>query len=302
MPEPRSDVVAYHAGSLNSTMSELGPAFTRATGFTVQNIGGPSVGLADQIAAGEIQADIFMSADAEVNDQVLMGNAANSRVTWYFLMARQRMVLLYSRASRFASELLSAPWYEVVQRPGFVLQRSDPRNDPGGYRAVFVFQLAERHYGVPGLAARVFGPPGPDNEAQIATRATIDGLRNGQVDGFVGYVTSARDWGLPYLTLPDEVDQSNPELADFYVSAAYTNPRGQVFHGSPLVYSVAIPAGPGNAETAEAFVRYLVTEPGQAILERHGFGRVEALVGGDRKAVPASLHDVVQGTYAPPRP
>jgi molybdate/tungstate transport system substrate-binding protein len=304
MSELIADVVAYHAGSLTRAANDLGAAFTAATGFSFHHVGGPSVTLAEQIASGEIHADVFMSADAEVNDEVLMGAVPANKVRWYFLMARQRMVLMYSPISRFVSELEAAAagraqWYEVLQHPGFVLQRSDPRNDPGGYRGVFVIQLAERHYAQPGLAASIFGPAGPNNENQIATRTTIEGLRGGGVDGLIGYLTGAIGLGLPYITLPDEVDQGNPALADFYASAAYTTPHGQQFHGTPLAYSVSIPVGSHNQSAAEAFVRHLVTEPGQAILERHGFGRVQVLVGGDRTSVPYALQELIQGTYTP---
>jgi ABC-type molybdate transport system substrate-binding protein len=164
---------------------------------------------------------------------------------------------------------------------------------------VFVFQLAERHYAQPGLAASIFGPGGPNNEEQIATRQTIDGLRTGAVDGLIGYVTGAIGWGLPHISFPDEIDQGNPALADFYASAKYTTPHGQQFHGTPLVYSVTIPEGASNQPAAEAFVRHMVTEPGQAILERHGFGRVEVLVGGDGASVPRALRDLIRGIYSP---
>jgi ABC-type molybdate transport system substrate-binding protein len=70
---PRTEVVVYHAGSLNAVISDdIGPGFITATGFPLRNIGGPSVELANQIRSEQIQPDVFMSADAEVN-QVLMG-------------------------------------------------------------------------------------------------------------------------------------------------------------------------------------------------------------------------------------
>jgi molybdate/tungstate transport system substrate-binding protein len=81
---------------------------------------------------------------------------------------------------------------------------------------VFVFQLAERHYAQPGLVAQIFGPAGPNNEDQIATRTTIERLRSGGVDGMIGYLTGAIGLGLPYIALPDEVDQGNPALAELY--------------------------------------------------------------------------------------
>jgi ABC-type molybdate transport system substrate-binding protein len=75
MTEPIADVVAYHAGSLSGAVNDVGVAFTAATGFSFRHVGGPSVTLAEQIASGGIHADVFMSADAEVNDEVLLGDA-----------------------------------------------------------------------------------------------------------------------------------------------------------------------------------------------------------------------------------
>ena len=99
-----------------------------------------------------------------------MGDADGS-VRWQLIFCRQRMALVYSPNSRFRADLDAVaagrlPWYEVIQRPGFVLKRGDPRNDPGGYRGVLVFRLAELHEGIDGLADRIM--QGDDNEAQIA--------------------------------------------------------------------------------------------------------------------------------------
>src|SRR5215216_5498221 len=117
-------VRVYHAGSLNAVLGQdIGPAFTAATGLRVESRGGASVDLANAIRSGEIEADIFMSADAEVNDEVLMGPANGDLVRWYAVMCRQRMVLAYSPASRFAADFEAAAsgakaWYEVLQAPG----------------------------------------------------------------------------------------------------------------------------------------------------------------------------------------
>ena len=35
------------------------------------------------------------------------------------------------------------PWYDLMQRPGLVLKRPNPTIDSGGYRAIFVFDLAD---------------------------------------------------------------------------------------------------------------------------------------------------------------
>jgi len=88
-----------------------------------------------------------MSADADVND-TLMGPSNGDHVSWYALIARQRMVLLYSPTSRFASAFAAVATGgqgldAVLNSPGLRLVRDDPTNDPAGYRALFVFELAE---------------------------------------------------------------------------------------------------------------------------------------------------------------
>jgi molybdate/tungstate transport system substrate-binding protein len=258
------------------------------------------VGLANRIRAGEITPDVYMSADAEVND-ILMGPEHGDLVRWYLIMARTRMVIAYSPLSRFQADLDAAaagqrPWYEVLQTPGLVFKRNDPRVDPGGYRAVFLFQLAERYYGIPGLAERLL--QGDDNEAQIFDgnyRLVLDGA----VDAVVTYVTTPLDLGLPYIQLPDEVDQSNLTMAALYATATYTNPQGQRFHGTPSAYSVTIPHNAANSRGAEAFVQFLLSDAGRAPLATRGFLPAEVLVGGDEAAVPSSLRGLIQGRYAP---
>src|SRR6476646_3831305 len=149
-------ITIAHAGSLTSVLTrDLGPAFTKQTGYSWTNIAGPAVGLANQIRSGAITPDVYLSADAEVN-QFLIGPQHDDRVRWFSVLTGTRMVLAYSPKSRFKTDLDAAAagqaqWFDVLQSPDFVFRRSDPRNDPGGYRTVFVVQLAERLYGRTGL-------------------------------------------------------------------------------------------------------------------------------------------------------
>jgi molybdate/tungstate transport system substrate-binding protein len=152
-------LIAY-AGSLISLLqSDLVPGFTASSTYTLTCQAGPAVGLANQILNHELAPDVYMSADAETN-RLLMGPAGGDKVRWFIGFARSRMVLAYSPQSRFKPNFEAAAagqklWYEVLQLPGLVLKRSDPRVDPGGYRSIFVMQLAERHYGQPGLKDRI---------------------------------------------------------------------------------------------------------------------------------------------------
>jgi len=296
MPET---ITIAHAGSLSNVLTrDLGPAFTRLTGYTWTNIAGPAVGLANQIRSGAIAPDIYLSADAEVN-QVLIGSQNGDKVRWFAVMAGTRMVLAYSPKSRYKADLDAAAagqthWFEVLQSPGFVFRRSDPRTDPGGYRTVFVFQLAERFYGHTGLREQILR--GDDNEEQMFT-SSVKSLVDGSVDAAMFYVTIAHDLGLPFIQLPDAIDLSNPALAAQYRTARYTNPLGQTFYGTPAVYSLAIPTATQNPAGATAFAAFALSDAGRTIFKNHGFLEADTRFGGDCEAVPETLRPLIQGTY-----
>jgi molybdate/tungstate transport system substrate-binding protein len=207
------------------------------------------------------------------------------------------MVLAYSPKSRFVVDLDAAgtvAWVEVLQRPGFALWRSDPRTDPGGYRAIFVCQLAEGVYGQPGLAERLLGSD--HNAAQIG-QGMPAGLASGELDAMLIYGTIAQQLGLPFIQLPEEIDLSNPALAERYRTARYTNPLGQTFFGTPAVYSITILNNAPHPAAAEAFVATVLSDAGRTALAHHGFLPVSVRVGGAAAAVPSGLQPLIQGVY-----
>src|SRR6266566_3537799 len=194
------------AGTMEQVISrQIGPAFTAATGYNLDVTRAPSVALANRIAVGELKPDVYISSDANVMELV-MGPAINDRAHWYLPILRSRTVILHSPQSRFNSdfELVregKLPWYEVMQRPGLVLKRPNPVVDSGGYRAIFVFDLAERHYKIPDLKRKVIGTD--NNESQYWDRFEYYPLmRAGQIDAFVTFITNATLNGLPYIDLP----------------------------------------------------------------------------------------------------
>ena len=296
-------ITIAHAGSLIQVLTQdLGPAFTKQTSYTWTSIAGPAVGLANQIRSGALTPDVYLSADAEVN-QVLIGPQHGDLVRWFAVLTGTRMVLAYSPNSRFKADLDAAAagqaqWIDVLQSPNFVFRRSDPRNNPGGYRTVFVFQLAERFYRRVGLSAQILHSH--DNEGQIGSMGTIQGLANGTVDAIMMYVTSALDFGLPYIQLPDAIDLSNPAFAADYRTARYTNPLGQTFYGTPVVYSITIPTAAQNPTGAAAFAAFALSDVGRTIFQNNGFLAADALFGGDIDAVPESLRHRFRGTYTSP--
>jgi molybdate/tungstate transport system substrate-binding protein len=292
------------AGTMEQVISrQIAPTFTATAEYSLDITRQSSVLLANRIASGELKPDVYISSDANVM-QLVMGPANNDRARWYLPILRSRTVIMHGTQSRFNNDIEAVragklPWNELMQRPGLVLKRPNPTIDSGGYRAIFVFDLAERLYALPGLKQRVLG--NDNNESQYFDRTKdFPLIRDGSIDVFVTYITNPLVEGLPFLDLPEEIDQSNPSMQDSYATASYTNPRGQTFHGTYAAYAVTVPVAAANPTAAEAFVRLLLSEKGMTMFERAGFYRFKELrIVGDESAVPQSIRSLIKVSVCP---
>ena len=114
------------------------------------------------------------------------------------------------------------------------------------------------------------------------------------------YITNPLVEGLPFFDLPEEIDQSNPSMQDWYATASYTNPRGQTFRGTYAAYAVTIPVGAANPTPAEAFVRLLLSKREMTMFERAGFYRFkEFRVAGNESAVPQAILSLIKAQCRP---
>ena len=302
-PKPGGTVSVLYAGSLGAVMEKgLAPAAERTTGYGIQGEGHGSVAAARMIRDRLRTPDVFLSADPAVNVAILMGPQNRNIVEWYLTFAAAEMVLGYNPKSRFKDDFEQARegkllWYEVLAKPGVKLGRTDPNLDPKGYRALFMFELAERYYRKPGLTA-LLGPP--TNPAQIFPEPELlIRLESGQLDAAVFYRHEVVAHTLPFIALPDEVNQGNPRLAGLYAERSYTVDRGVTVKGVPILFTLAIPNTVRNAAGALAFVRFVLSPSGKAMLEQQGFRSTPVLVGGDPTTLPIELRSVVEGSYRP---
>ena len=138
--------------------------------------------------------DVIALADEDVFPKVLMP----AHATWYVRFAENRIILAYTDRSRFAAEIDSTNWWQVLQRPGLEIGRSNPDLDPAGYRTLMVFQLAERHYGSPGLAAALERAANPRNmrPKEIELVALLE---SGDLDYAWFYESMARASGVKHV-------------------------------------------------------------------------------------------------------
>ena len=127
-----ADLNVLYAGSLVNLMENgIGPAFTKATGDNVRGFAGGSGGLANQIKGKLRHADVFVSASPTVNT-TLMGADNGDWVSWYLNFAQSPVVIGYNPSSRFAADLKTKPWYEVLREPGISIGRHRRQARPQG--------------------------------------------------------------------------------------------------------------------------------------------------------------------------
>ena len=269
--------VAY-AGSMGVVMDRhLGPAFAQAEGVDYQGIGQGAYGLARLLAARALRADVFVSITPGPVAVLQQAGLVDRMVP----IASTQMVITYSPRSRFAPALRAAaqgrrPWWQVLETPGLRFGRTDPAVDPQGQNIVFTLLLAERYYRQPELVRRILG--GVRNPAQIFTEPSLlSRLQAGQLDAASGYRSAAISHQLPYITLPDAINLSDPaRLTDASRPVQFTlrlpNGKSASLHPQPLVFYAAVLKNAAQPKLAQAFVDYLRGAQGQALLRAQGYG------------------------------
>ncbi len=286
-----ADVVVAYAGSLVTLMERsLGPAFSAASGDAFEGRAKGSTALANLIAGGLLSPDVFVSADAASAKSLLGG--AKPAARWYATWASTRVEIAYSPKSTFAADFDAAAkgklaWYELLQRPGVRIARTDPAQDPKGYRVLLVMQLAERYYNVPNLSRTILGDP-ENPEQVLPEESALARLDAGEIDGLWAYSTESVGRGLPAIALPPEIDLGDPARAAIYATASVTV-GGRTHAGSPSVYAFTIPTAAPNPAGAVAFGRYLLSDAGRELERKAGLTPLVPAFAGDPAAVPAEL-------------
>jgi len=272
--DPRGPLVVYNAGSLAKPFSELLKAFrARHPGIVPAQENSGSLEAARKLTELGKIPDVIGVADYGVIARLLVPQHA----TWYATFARNAMVLIHTDASIGAKEINGRNWWQILLRPGVRAGHSDPALDPNGYRTLMVFQLAEKFYHQPGLAARLERAfPAKYIRPKEADLTAL--VEAGELDYSWSYASIAKTSGLPYVALPPEVNLSDLGLASWYAQASVRVPgpnRGKAdsvgFRGEPIVYALTIPTAAPHPETAQAFVRFVFSPEGRSIIRASGF-------------------------------
>jgi molybdate/tungstate transport system substrate-binding protein len=143
--------------------------------------------------------------------------------------------------------------------------------------------------------------PSPDGKKLIITKTgpeIIPLLNAGTVDYAFEYSSVAIQSGLPYVTLPPEIDLSDATMMARYQNAQVIRPSGSTVVtevGTPIIYGVTIPSNTQNAADGADFINLLLSKDGQTVLNADGQTPiVPAKASGT--SIPASIQPNVKTT------
>ncbi len=293
----QGDVFVMYAGSLVKIFEDaIGPAFENETGYTYVGEGKGSVQVANLIIDGFRTPDIFVSAGT-IPIMKLMNNTP-ALAEWLLEFGSAEMVISYSQNGQYYNDLEKAgkgeiPWYDIISKEGFKFGRTDPELDPKGYYAIITAKLANIYYNDSSIKERILGED--NNPKQIFPEEILKTvLESGQLDAVVAYKHEAVSRGLPYITLPKEINLSDPAFSDFYKKATYTPESDQkIINGEPIYFSITIPQTVKNLEGAISFVNFMISKNGSQILENQGLIPVNTISEGDTDKIPLSIKDTI---------
>ena len=218
---------------------------------------------------------------------------------WTIQWSANRLVLAHKPDSRYADEISSQNWYEVVSRPDVLFGLSDPRFDAAGYRTLMIGQLAEGYYDDPTIFEKLFlgqfkkpitvQKEGGEQVIQVpellqttdtahiimrgGSVALLALLESGDIDYAVEYESVARQHDLEYIELPPELNLGDPGLAEYYATVRvdldfqrFSSVKPS-FPGDTITYGLTIPSNAPHPAEAEDFVAFLLGPEGHAIME-----------------------------------
>ena len=260
----------FHAGSLAVPFAQVSEEFNKLyPEIEILLEGAGSKTTIRKVTELGRECGVIGASDYTIIPELMFPDYAD----WYITFACNRMVIAYTDSSQFADEIDKDNWYEILQHDGVKYGRADPDQDPCGYRALLVWQLAEDFYHVPGLYGRLYGADGdimrPKSEDLIAL------LESGDLDYAFEYSSVATQHKLNFVDLPLQIDLSSEQFRDYYAKAEVKvagEKPGEflTMKGEPIVYGVTTPKNFPRQEIAVAWIDFLLSPQGRAIMEASG--------------------------------
>ena len=121
----------FHAGSLTMPFAQVSDAFNELyPDVEILAEGAGSATTIRKVTELHKECGVVGSADYTLIPELMFPDYTD----WYLIFASNQMCIVYTDQSEFAGEINSDNWYAILARDGVTYGRSDPDQDPCGYR------------------------------------------------------------------------------------------------------------------------------------------------------------------------
>lgn len=293
--EPKKDIIVFHAGSLSVPFKELKSEYEKNNpdvNILLEAAG--SLVCARKITELKKPCDIIASADYFVINEMLIPDYTG----WSVSFATNEIVIAYNEKSKYSSGIDSTNWLDILQKDDVIYARSDPDQDPCGYRTVFSLMLSEKYYKSEGLAAKLkeknkefIRPKEVDLVALLETNA---------IDYMFQYKSVAIQHGFKYIELPAGINLSDPSRKDTYGSVFLdvtgSKPGSTIkVKGDFINYSISVLDKAPRRDEALEFLSFILDGKGKEIFLKNGQDPLDPLIWGQPGMVPQELRKYLTG-------
>jgi molybdate/tungstate transport system substrate-binding protein len=316
------------ATSLQFPLNKVEADFEKANpNIDVQIQGHGTIQVIRHVTELNYKVDVMLVADYSLIPRMMyptINQETNQRYANYYIrFATNTLVLAYTNNSKYASEVNANNWYSVLSRPGVKIGLANPQLDALGYRALMAVQLSEDYYGEKGLFHNLItanlDPPinsipdgsnytitvpdiqQPKGDRLILRASEVDLialLQTGNLDYCFIYLSNAKQYGLNYVELPDEVNLGSQSYNSNYerIQVVYSHQRFASVTldrtGEPIYYGLTIPSNAPHPELAEKFIQFLLNGQGKTDFEQDYQPVFSPSFTDNLQAVPASLQSL----------
>lgn len=269
--------------------------------------------------------DVIATADAALLPMLMYAvndpDTGRPYADWYIRFASNRLALAYMPSSRYADEINTGNWAEILSRPDLKVGLADPRFDAAGYRALMAFALEEERrkdyslfdamfhgrftmpvtifrdddlttISVPEILETKSGVPIVLRGASIQLVALLE---SGDLDYAFEYESVIRQHGLQMLSLPNEVNLGAEGMEHVY-GRVQVNLDFQrfaslepVFQGERIGYGITIPSNAPHPQEAELFIAFLLGPQGRVLMEADHHPLFATALGDHFELIPVQL-------------
>jgi molybdate/tungstate transport system substrate-binding protein len=266
----KKEIIVFHAGSLSVPFRELAAEYKkRHPGTEILMEPAGSLVCARKVTELKKPCDIVASADYFVINELLIPDYTK----WSIRFATNEIVIAFNDKSHYSDEVKQGNWIDILSRKDVIYSRADPNSDPCGYRTVFVMKLAERYYQDKSLTERLM-----NKDANFIRPKEVDLvglLETHAIDYIFIYKSVALQHDLKYISLPAEINLSDPAFNDNYATVSLdvtgsSSGSKITVRGDYINYSLTILDNAPNKEAALDFVDFILSSDGQEIIRKCG--------------------------------